>query len=93
MLNTIYFHHKSSDEVKTRIGAHQNNLKQKKLTKIGKERKDRIVQKVIVDEKKTRLHMSIYSLALQVMRKYVKMFQQAESAIFRTHTKQVDVFT
>ena len=54
MLNTIYSHHKLSDGVKTRIGAHQNELKQKKLTKAGKERKDRIVHKVIVDKKKTR---------------------------------------
>ena len=50
MLNTIYFHHKLSDEVKTLIGAHQNELKWKKLTKAEKERKDRIVQKVIADE-------------------------------------------
>ena len=27
------------------------------------------------------------------MRKYVKMFQQAEPSIFRIHTEQVDVFT
>ena len=27
------------------------------------------------------------------MRKYVKIFQQPESAIFRIHTKQVDLFT
>ena len=37
--------------------------------------------------------MSIYSQALQVMRKYVKIFQQAEPAIFRIHTEQVRVFT
>ena len=93
MLNTIYSHHKLSDEVKTCIGAHQNELKRKKLTKDGKERKDRIVQKVIVDEKETRLYMSIYSSALQVMSKYVKIFQQAEPAIIRVHTEQVDIFT
>ena len=93
MLNTIYSQHKLSDEVKTRIGAHQNELKRKKLPKAGKERKDRIVQKAIVDEKKTPLYMSIYSSALQVMRKYVKIFQQAEPAVFRIHTEQVDVFT
>ena len=75
MLNTICFHHKLSDEVKTGIGAHQNELKWKKLTKAEKERKDRIVQKVIADEKKRCLYMSIYSSALQVMRKYVKIFQ------------------
>ena len=93
MLNTICFHHKLSDEVKTGIGAHQNELKWKKLTKAEKERKDRIVQKVIADEKKRCLYMSIYSSALQVMRKYVKIFQQAEPTIFRIHTEQVDVFT
>ena len=40
MLNTIHSHHKLSDAVKTRIGTHQNELKQKKLTKVEKERKD-----------------------------------------------------
>ena len=40
--------------------AHQNELKRKKLTKAGKERKDRIAQKVIVDENKICLYMSIY---------------------------------
>ena len=68
-------------------------MKRKKSTKAGKERKDIIVQKVVVDENKTRLYMSIYSSALQVMRKYIKIFQQVEPAIYRTHTEQVDVFT
>ena len=93
MLNPIYSLHKLSDKVKTGIGAHQNKLKWKKLAKAGKERKHRIVQKVIVDEKKTCVYMSNYSSALQVMRKYLKIFQQAEPAIFRIYTKQVDVFT
>ena len=37
--------------------------------------------------------MSIYSSALQVMGKYVKIFQNAEAAIFRIHIKQKDNFT
>ena len=60
ILNTIYSHHKLSDEVKTRIGAHQNELKWKKLMKAGKERKDRIVQKVIVDEKNLLIHEHLF---------------------------------
>ena len=40
MLNTIYSHHKLSDEVKTHIGAHQNELKRKKLTKAREEKKE-----------------------------------------------------
>ena len=39
MLNTIYSHHKLLDEVKTRIGAHQNELKRKKLKKAEKEKR------------------------------------------------------
>ena len=37
--------------------------------------------------------MSIYSSALQAMRKYVKIFQQTEPSIFGIHTEQVNVFT
>ena len=43
--------------------------------KARKERKYRIVQKVIIEENKIRLYMSIYSSTLQVMRKYKKIFQ------------------
>ena len=57
------------------IGAHQNELKRKKLMKARKERKYRIVQKVIIEENKIRLYMSIYSSTLQVMRKSKKIFQ------------------
>ena len=46
-----------------------------------------------MDEKKTGLYMSIYSLALQVIRTYLKIFQQAKPGIFRIHTEQVAVFT
>ena len=45
MLKTIYSHHNLSDLVKTRIGAHQNELKWKKLTKAGKERKEELSRK------------------------------------------------
>ena len=41
MLNTISSHHKLSGEVKTRIGANQNELKRKKLAK-EREKKEKI---------------------------------------------------
>ena len=43
MLNTIYSRHENetSNEIKTRIEAHQNVLEKKKLTKVRKERKER----------------------------------------------------
>ena len=44
MLNIIYSCHKNetSDEVKARIEAHKNIIKQKKLTKAEKERKETV---------------------------------------------------
>ena len=85
MLNTIYSHHKLSDEFKTCIWACQNKLKQKISMKARKQRKDRIVQKVIVDKQNTRLYTSVYSSVLQVMRKYVKIkqFKQSNNCLFK----------
>lgn len=50
MLNTIYSRHgnETSNEIKTRIEAHQNVLKKKKLTKAGKERKEITFEELIV---------------------------------------------
>ena len=66
MLNTIYSRHENeaSNEIKTRIEAHQNVLKKKKLTKVRKERKERTLEKLIVKHKKTLLYLSIESSAL-----------------------------
>ena len=36
--------------------------------------------------------MSLYSTSLMTMKKYVKVFQQEELAIFKVHTEQLNVF-
>ena len=71
MLNTIYSLHENeiSYEIKAYIEADKNVVKKKKLTKARKERK-----KLFEKQKKTRLYLSIYSSALQLMSRYVKIF-------------------
>ena len=36
--------------------------------------------------------MSLYSTALMAMKKFVKVFQQEEPAVYRIHTEQLNVF-
>ena len=88
-LNGIYSHREVSEETKARIEASQNVLSKKRLTKKGKER---ILEKLFVTKKKIRLCLSVYSSSLQLMKRNVKIFQQAEPAVFRIHGEQLDVF-
>ena len=90
--NGIYSHCEISEESKVRIEASQNVLSKKRLTKEGKERKERMLEKLFIIKKKTRLYLSVYSSSLQLMKRYVKIFQQAEPAVFRIHGEQLDVF-
>ena len=39
----------------------------------------------------TKLQMSLYSTALMTMKKFVKVFQQEEPAVYRIHTEQLNV--
>ena len=64
-------------------------MSKKRLTKKGKER---ILEKLFVTKKKIRLCLSVYSSSLQLMKRNVKIFQQAEPAVFRVHGEQLDVF-
>ena len=78
-LHGIYFCRETSKESKARVEASQNVLSKKRLTKKGKER---ILKKLFVTKKKTRLYLSVYSSSLQLMKKYVKIFKQRERAVF-----------
>ena len=91
-LDAIYSRRKVPDEAKKAIQKHHSFLKKKKLTKDGKERKKRIYEKLFDTRRKTRLQMSLYSTSLMTMKKYVKVFQQEEPAIFKVHTEQLNVF-
>ena len=93
-LHTIYSRRKATEESKKAIKKHQSFLKNKKknLTKDGKARKGRICGKVFHTKTKTKLQMSLYSTALMAMKKFVKVFQQEEPAVYRIHTEQLNVF-
>ena len=93
-LDTIYSRRKATEESKKAIKKHQSFLKNKKknLTKDGKARKGRICGKLFHTKTKTKLQMSLYSTALMAMKKFVKVFQQEEPAVYRIHTEQLNVF-
>ena len=55
------------------------------------ERKE-YVQKLFHTKTKTKLQMSLYSAALMTMKKFVKVFQQEERAVYRIYTEQLNVF-
>ena len=93
-LDTIYTRRKVTEESKKAIKKHQTFLKNKKknLTKDGKARKERICEKLFHTKTTTKLQMSLYSAALMTMKKFVKVFQQEEPAVYRIHTEQLNVF-
>ena len=93
-LDTIYTRRKVTEESKKAIKKHQTFLKNKKknLTKDGKARKERICEKLFHTKTKTKLQMSLYSAALMTMKKFVKVFQQEEPAVYRIYTEQLNVF-
>ena len=88
-LDTIYTPRKVTEESKNAIKKHQTFLKK---TKDGKAGKERICEKLFHTKTKTKLQMSLYFAALMTMKKFVKVFQQEEPAVYRIHTKQLNVF-
>ena len=93
-LDTIFTRRKVTEESKKAIKKHQTFLKNKKknLTKDGKARKERIWEKLFHTKTKTKLQMSLYSAALMTMKKFVKVFQQEEPAVYRIYTERLNVF-
>jgi hypothetical protein len=64
----------------------------KNCTKAGKARKQRIVEKLIFRERKTRLQMSLYSSVLPILKAYVCLFQTRDPLAHKLHQKQEQVF-
>ena len=93
-LDTIYTRRRVTEESKKAIKKHQTFLtnKKKNLSKDGKGRKGRMREKLFHTKTKTKLQMSLYSTALMTMKKFVKVFQQEEPAVYRIHTEQLNVF-
>ena len=91
-LDAIYKRRQVSEISQKEIEKNQSYLKKKNLTKDGKERKERIYKKLFFTKRKTRLQMSLFTAAFLTMKRYVKVFQQNEPAIYRIYPEQLNVF-
>ena len=91
-LDAIYKRRQVSEISQKEIEKNQSYLKKKNLTKDGKERKERIYKKLFFTKRKIRLQISLFTTALLTMKRYVKVFQQNEPAIFRIYPEQLNVF-
>ncbi|KAK6189782.1 hypothetical protein SNE40_001776 [Patella caerulea] len=94
ILESIYEKKGVSKEARERIAEihHQLAVKMKTLTDDGKKRKERIVEKVLIQSKKTTLQLHFYIAALPILQKYVKVFQSKEIMIHRLHDQQLESF-
>ena len=91
-LEAIYKRRQVLEIGQKEIEKNQSHLKKNNLTKDGKERKERIYKKHFFTKRKTRLQMSLFTAALLTIKRYVKVFQQNEPAIYRIYPEQLNVF-
>ena len=82
-----------STESSKRIREILNKLASKKLTDDGKNRKQRIIEKLIFQKMKTKLQLSFYIAVLPLLKRYVCLFQGRNTLIHLVHEKQVQLFT
>lgn len=86
-IKDIYEKHAlSTNEIK-QIESIQTSLKKKNLTPEGKKRKERIIQRLFLEQQKTLLHMNIYNSILPHFNKYVKIFQSKECQLHELHVQ------
>ena len=87
----IYQKHATSVEARALIRGIQSKLRQKKMTPDGKERKDRILERLFIQRKKTLLIMSFYRSVMPLLKRYVLIFQSKEPLIHKLHDEQIQV--
>lgn len=92
ILVDIYRKYNVSIEGRERIREVIDTVKEKKLTEDGRNRKLRIVDKVMFNEKKTKLILNFYQSALLLLKTYVCLFQSKEPLIHVVHDKLEDLF-
>lgn len=61
----------------------------KKLTKDGKDRKDRIVLRLFTERKLTKMMIGLYSSVLPLLKNFVLLFEMKEPLIHELYEKQV----
>ena len=79
--------HGTSSEARGRIIEIQNMLSKKKHTDDGRERKDRIIEKIFKQSDKSRLILNFYVSVLPMLKSYVCLFQSATPIIHLVHDR------
>ena len=64
-----------------------DSLARKPLTEAGRNRKARIVKKLIIGEEQTRLTLHVYDVVLSMLKEYVMLFQREVPTIHLIHDK------
>ena len=83
-----------SKQSKIKIEKLHSNManKVKTLTKEGRARKERIVDKIFFKNEKTMLVLHFYSATLKSLKDYVTLFQSSSTLVFQLHEKQANLF-
>ncbi|XP_023930192.1 uncharacterized protein LOC112041353, partial [Lingula anatina] len=91
---SILSHRNINPEAKTRIRELQTEIsnKVKTLTADGKKRKERLVERLFYNRRKTRLILSFYIAVLPMLKSYVCLFELKEPMIHLLHNQQEELF-
>lgn len=89
----VYHRLHLSEDARTRIREIQAKLKDKKMTKEGKERKQKVIQRLFVERKKTLLILHFYTSTFPLLKKYVQMFQNKEPMLHKLNDMQLQLLS
>jgi len=67
------------------------DLTQKKLTKDGRDRKDRIIHKIFTERAFSKMVMGLYSSVFPLLKNFVLLFEMKVPLIHQLHEEQVCV--
>lgn len=89
----IYSRLNVSHEVRDRIRSIQCQLRQKNMTKEGKERKKKTNQRLFHERKRMLLILHFYSSCLPLLKRYTMIFQTKEPMLHKANDEQVKLLT
>lgn len=89
LLSNILKRHEVLDASKQELDRIHVKLKKKVMTKDGKDRKQRILNKLFDNRERTRIQLSMYMSVLDILKEYAVLFQTKEPMIHVLHDEQV----
>ena len=79
-------------EARDRLREIRAELSKKKMTDLGKKRKQRICEKIFYTDLTTTLYINFYLEVLPLLKGYVLTFQSANVKVHQLHDKQLEMF-